>query len=56
MIVSASDLKNAFGKYLNLVLVEGEITITKNNRPIAKMVSCVSNEPKQEEKEENINS
>ena len=39
VVATASQVKNAFGKYLDIVLSEGEVQITRNNRPIAKMVS-----------------
>ena len=39
VVATASQVKNAFGKYLDIVLSEGEVQITRNNRPIAKIVS-----------------
>ena len=39
VVATASQVKNAFGKYLDIVLSEDEVQITRNNRPIAKMVS-----------------
>lgn len=43
MLISASDLKNNFGKYLKYVTDEnGEIVITKNNTRVARLVPFVS--------------
>lgn len=36
--VTSSQLKNGIGKYLDLVLLEREIVITRHNRAIAKLV------------------
>lgn len=49
--VTATDLKNKLGKYLDMVLVEGEIYITRNSRRIAKIVP-VKNEDNEIEKED----
>lgn len=51
--VTATQLKNTLGRYLNLLLVENEILITKNGRVIAKLVSCLENKQKAEETTEN---
>ena len=37
--VTCSQMKNNFGKYLDLALVEGEIQIIKYNRVVAKLVA-----------------
>ncbi len=43
MLISASDLKNNFGKYLKYVTDEnGEVVITKNNTRVARLVPFVS--------------
>ena len=39
MTVSATDVKNNFGKYLQHAVNEGEVIIEKNGRPVAKLVS-----------------
>ena len=36
---TASKIKNNFGKYLDIVLSEGEITILRHKRPIARIVA-----------------
>ena len=43
-------MKNNFGKYLDLALVEGEIQIIKYNRVVAKLVA---NKKKTEDAENN---
>lgn len=44
---TASKIKNNFGKYLDIVLSEGEITILRHKRPIARIVAVTV--PKLEE-------
>lgn len=39
--VNSSELKNNIGKYLDLVLVEGEIEIVRRSRVIAKLVAAI---------------
>lgn len=34
---TASEIKNNFGKYLDLALSEGEVTILRHKRPIARI-------------------
>ena len=41
MIVTATELKNNLGKYLELVHHDDSIIITKNGQPIAKIVPFV---------------
>lgn len=41
MIVTATELKNNLGKYLELVHHEDSIIITKNGEPVARMVPFV---------------
>ena len=36
---TSSQIKSNFGKYLDLVLAEGEITIIRHKRPIARIVA-----------------
>lgn len=36
---TASEIKNNFGKYLDLVLTEGEVTIIRHKRPIVRMAA-----------------
>ena len=36
---SASDIKNAFGKYLDLALINGEVEIIRYGRVVAKIVA-----------------
>lgn len=38
--VASSELKDNIGKYLDLVLVEREICITRHNRVIAKLIAA----------------
>jgi prevent-host-death family protein len=43
MMVTSSDMKNGFGKYLRHVMAEaGEVIITKNNSRVARLVPYVS--------------
>jgi len=41
MIVTATELKNNLGKYLDLVHHDDSIIITKNGEPVAKIVPFV---------------
>lgn len=36
--VTASEIKNYFGKYLDTALIEGEVYIVRHSRVIAKLV------------------
>ena len=48
--VTSSKIKSNFGKYLDLVLSEGEVTIVRHKRPIVRMVAVTV--PKIEEVKE----
>ena len=37
--VSATDVRNNFGKYLRYVMENGEVVILKNGRPVARLIS-----------------
>ena len=37
--ITASDLKNNFGYYLDVALLEGELLITRHKRVIARLVA-----------------
>ena len=45
--VTSSKIKSNFGKYLDLVLAEGEVTIMRHKRPIARIVAITV--PRQDE-------
>lgn len=50
VIATASQLKNAFGKYLEMVLSEGEVLIVRFHRPLAKIVAIKADEKEELEK------
>ena len=50
-IVTASDMKNRFGKYLKIVREGGEIYIEKNGKIIAKIIPVKEPLPEDEVKE-----
>ena len=41
--VSATQLKNSIGKYLDIALIEGEVRIVRYGRVIAKLVAVNEN-------------
>jgi len=41
MYVTATDLKNNLGRYLELIQEEGSIVVTRNGAPIAKIIPFV---------------
>lgn len=38
LTVTATDMKNSFGKYLDLVMAGQEITVTKNGKEVARFM------------------
>lgn len=55
IVASASQVKNAFGKYLDLARINGEVQIVRYGHVIAKIVGVnkIEEEPETEEVEDN---
>lgn len=53
IVATASQVKNAFGKYLDLARIHGEVQITRYDNVIAKIVGVV--DPTLEDKPEEDN-